>query len=391
MIRPAVEHDRQPPFDSGNAANADARLKERALESLAASQVQVQVQVQVQEQAQGAGRRCQVPPCGAPGSGGSWWDRPSAVSGRRAAVPPGEGGGVVRDLAIIEAPSVLGLRPSGVEELPTALSRAGLPEGLGAVESRRVEAPPYDPRRDRETGILNPGGIARYSVRLADAVGDVLDHGLFPVVLGGDCSILLGILLALRRRGRHGLLFLDGHTDFYQPSAEPNGEAASMELALATGRGPPLLTDLEGRGPLLRDEDVVAFGFRDSAESAEAGMQPLPPRLHAIDLDAVRATGAEAAARHALDLLGAGRSAGYWVHLDADVLDDAVMPAVDYRQPGGLTWPELEHVLRGAVAGERALGLDVTIFNPRLDPDGGIAARLTDCLRRALPVRGGRG
>ncbi|KUO14783.1 arginase family protein [Streptomyces dysideae] len=295
----------------------------------------------------------------------------------------------MRDLAIIEAPSVLGLRPSGVEELPAALLGAGLADGIGVVRSGRVEPPAYDARRDEETGVLNPGGIARYSVELADAVGDILDRGLFPVVLGGDCTILLGTLLALRRHGRHGLLFLDGHTDFYQPSAEPNGEAASMELALATGRGPRPLTDLEGRGPLLYDEDVVALGFRDADESAEAGMQPLPPGLHAIDLYGVRELGAGAAAHRALDVLGTDRLAGYWVHVDVDVLDDAVMPAVDYRRPGGLTWPELELVLRTALADARALGLDVTIFNPRLDPDGSIAGRLVECLRRGLAVRGG--
>ncbi|MFI1472311.1 arginase family protein [Streptomyces wuyuanensis] len=297
----------------------------------------------------------------------------------------------MREVAIIEAPSVLGLRPSGVQDLPTSLLDAGLLDHPGAVRGRRLEAPPYDPERDPGTGVLNPGAIAGYSVVLADAVGDVLDRGAFPLVLGGDCSILLGNLLALRRRGRHGLLFLDGHTDFYQPSAEPLGEAASMDLALVTGRGPRILTDLEGRGPLVRDEDVVAFGFRDSAESAEAGMQPLPPELHAVGLDAVRAAGAEAAARDAVARLTGGASAGYWIHLDVDVLDDEVMPAVDYRQPGGLTWPELESVLRTALADERAAGLDVTIFNPRLDPDGGIAGRLTECLRHGLSALTGQG
>jgi arginase len=294
----------------------------------------------------------------------------------------------VRDVAIIEAPSVLGLRPTGVEELPSALLGAGLAEGLGARRAGRVEPPAYDPERDPETGVLNRDGIAAYSLALADAVGGVLDRGGFPLVLGGDCSILLGNLLALRRRGRHGLLFLDGHTDFYQPTAEPVGEVASMELALATGRGPRVLADLEGRGPLVRDEDVVAFGFRDTEESTAAGMQALPPALHAMDLEAVRALGAAEAARRAVGLLaGKGASAGYWVHLDADVLDDAVMPAVDYRLPGGLSRPELETVLRTTLSGPGAVGLDVTIFNPRLDPDGSLAARLTECLLRAFPTR----
>ncbi|MGW0733055.1 arginase family protein [Streptomyces sp. NPDC002851] len=297
----------------------------------------------------------------------------------------------MQELAIIEAPSVLGLRPSGVQDSPRALLDAGLLLHPGAMRAGRVEAPAYDPRRDADTGILNPTGIAEYSVRLADAVGSALDADRFPVVLGGDCSVLLGNLLALRRRGRYCLLFLDGHTDFYQPSAEPTGEAASMELALATGRGPRLLADLEGRGPLVRDEDVVAFGFRDSVESAEAGMQPLPPQMHAVDLDAVHAAGAATAARHAVDRLTGCDSAGYWVHLDVDVLDDAIMPAVDYRLPRGLSWSELESVLRTALVNSQAVGLDVTIFNPRLDPDGRIAARLAQCLGRGLSARTGHG
>jgi arginase len=110
----------------------------------------------------------------------------------------------MRELAIIEAPSVLGLRPSGVQELPTALLEAGLLANLDAVRAATVEPPAYDPTRDSDTGVLNPHGIVEYSVRLADAVGGVLDGGRFPVVLGGDCTVLLGNLLALRRRGPPG-------------------------------------------------------------------------------------------------------------------------------------------------------------------------------------------
>src|SRR5206468_8042883 len=113
---------------------------------------------------------------------------------------------------------------------------------------------------------LDGPAIARWSPQLADAVADVLDRNEFPVILGGDCSILLGAMLALKRRGRFGLLFVDGHADFYQPEANPNGEAASMDLAFATGYGPRLLTDFDVRGPLVRPEDTVAFGFRDGDE-----------------------------------------------------------------------------------------------------------------------------
>lgn len=246
--------------------------------------------------------------------------------------------------AVIEAPSVLGLFPGGVETLPDALLAAGL----------------------------------------ADAVGAVVDAGEFPIVLGGDCSIVLGCLLALRRRGRHGLLFLDGHADFSQPAAEPSGEAASMDLALATGRGPAVVADLEGRGPLVRDADVVLFGRRDADEAREAGSQRVEDTaVRMIDLAEVRAHGAADRARLAVEHL-ARTGSGLWLHLDADVLDDAVMPAVDYRLPGGLSWDELVITLRTAVASGRVRWLDVTIFNPELDADGSIAATLADALVRAL-------
>lgn len=283
--------------------------------------------------------------------------------------------------AIVEAPSVLGLFPGGVETLPEALLRAGLAGRLGARLAGRVEPPPYDDRRDPDTGLLNPGGIAAYTLDLADAVEPLLAAGELPVVLGGDCSIVLGPLLALRRRGRAGLLFLDGHADFYQPAAEPAGEAASMDLALATGRGPAVVTDPEGRRPLVRDEDVVLLGRRDAAEAAAAGSRRVEDTsITVLDLAAVRRQGAGPSTDVALTRLTSTALDGFWVHVDADVLDDAVMPAVDYRLPGGLGWAELAAVLRTALGSGRVLGIDVTIFNPRLDPDGAIAGRLVRTL-----------
>jgi arginase len=287
--------------------------------------------------------------------------------------------------AIVQAPSHLGLRAAGVEALPEALLAAGLAQRLGARHGDRLRRPAFDPEIDPGTGLLNPHGLREYAPRLADAVGAVLDDGAFPIVLGGDCSILLGTTLALRRRGRYGLLFLDGHADFYQPEAEPSGEVASMELALVTGRGPELLTNLEGRHPLVRDEDVVVFGFRDAEHAAAEGSQPLAPALYAMDLWSLRDQGVERAARDALAHLGRDDGpAGFWIHLDVDVVDDALMPAVDYRLPDGLSWDELTAVLAMAVASDHAVGFDVTIFNPTLDPDGRIARALVDALVAGL-------
>jgi arginase len=289
--------------------------------------------------------------------------------------------------AVIEAPSILGLRPTGVETLPDALVHAGLIERLRARHAGRLTPESrYDFERDSTTLTLNANGIVSYSRALADAVGTVLDRGEFPVVLGGDCSIVLGNLLALKRRGRFGLLFIDGHADFYNPEANPSGEAASMDLALATGRGPALLTNIEGRGPLVNDEDVVAFGYRDAEEQAAFGSQPLPRELLAFDLPDVRRRGIDAAARDAVAHLtrDGGPDGGLWIHVDADVLDDAIMPAVDYRLPGGLSWRELTTAIRIAMQSRRAVGIEVTIYNPKLDPGGEGARGLANVIGDAL-------
>ena len=75
---------------------------------------------------------------------------------------------------------------------------------------------------------------------------------------------------------------------------------------------------------------------------------------------------------------------GFFIHVDADCLDDAIMPAVDYRLPGGLAWHELEMTLRIALASGRAVGMEVAIYNPELDRDGSAGRGLTDVLGAAL-------
>jgi arginase len=289
--------------------------------------------------------------------------------------------------AIVEAPSILGLRPTGVDRLPAVLLQHGLADELRARRAGRV-APKsaYDSERDPATLTLNARGIAEYSVQLANTVADIIGRDEFPILLGGDCSILLGSSLALRRRGRYGLLFIDGHADFYQPEANPNGEAASMDLAFATGHGPALLTNLEGLRPLVRAEDVVVFGFRDAEEQRQHGSQPLPPPMLALDLTEVRRLGVECAAQRAVEHLTAPErpTRGFFIHLDADVVSDDLMPAVDYRIPDGLSWDELRTVLEVALRSGRAVGIEITIYNPALDATGASGRDLTRTLVTAL-------
>ena len=291
-------------------------------------------------------------------------------------------------IELVAVPSGLGLAPRGVELAPGVLRDAGLAGRLGARRVHTVPCPAPRPERDAETGLLNPDGLVVVATRLADTVTEVLDGGGFPVVLGGDCSILPGPMLALRRRGRFGLLHVDGHADFWHPSQEDLGEAASLDLALVTGRGPALITDLEGLAPLVRDEDVAQLGYRSAENDSYLDEHVRDSAISVHDFGDVRRDGIEASTAAVLGVVARRELDGFWLHLDVDVLDDRLMPAVDYREPGGLTWQEAEHVLAAAAGSGRMVGMQVTIYNPALDdPDAPLAERIVDLLGAGLGVR----
>ena len=290
-------------------------------------------------------------------------------------------------LALLDAPSNLGLAPPapgrepGVRGMADVLRMLGLAERLGAVDAGRVVPPRYSPERDRSTGIRNAREIADYSVALARAVGTQLDAARMPIVIGGDCSIFLGCALALHRRGRYGLVFVDGHQDLQTPAVSRTGGAAGMDLALAVGIGPPLLAALGGDGPLFDAADVWLLGARDdpawyTGEDVRRARDLMDVRpLLSLRQAGIVASGVAIAARVAQAAVR-----GVWIHLDVDVLDDAIMPAVDSRQPDGLSFTELEALLDPLLTTERVVGMDVTIYDPNRDPDGAAGRALADGL-----------
>ena len=279
------------------------------------------------------------------------------------------------EFSVIDAPSILGLRPTGVELLPKALRAAGLLEQLKADYAGMV-APTsaYNYKRDDGTGLLNPQAIKDYTLKLAEAVNGELRKNKFPIVIGGDCSILIGNILALRRLGRYGLFFIDGHSDYYLPEESSTGEVADMDLAIVSGHGPDILCDLDHLKPLVMEQDIVIFGYRDSAQSAQYGCQDIKntTMINAIELVDVQRLGFQNAANLGIATLLKNELAGFWIHLDADVLNDSIMPAVDYRLPDGISFAELSNLLKLLLLSKKAMGISLTIFNPTLDKDGTI-------------------
>lgn len=289
---------------------------------------------------------------------------------------------------IIDAPSILGLHDTGVQDLPEALKKAGLMDRLNATFAGIVQPSMlYDPTRDPNTHLLNGTSIALFSKDLSKRVNDEIIKKNFPIVLGGDCSILIGVLLGLRRIGRYGLFFIDGHSDFYQPQASTTGEVADMELAIVSGRGPDILSNIEGLKPLVLDDDIVVFGYRDAEQSIKYGSNNVrDTKIQVFDLSDVRNLGIKEATSLAVSNFITNEDlSGFWIHLDADVLDDRIMPAVDYRLGnGGLEFSELSYLLETLTSSQKAIGMTITIYNPNLDSNGSIAKNFVECIVAGL-------
>lgn len=296
--------------------------------------------------------------------------------------------GIKGKIQLIAAPSILGLRPSGVECLADSLLACALAERIKS-EQPVIRIPLlnhlYDPQRDVQTGCLNTKPLFEFSASLAHALTPVISQKQFAVVLGGDCSILLGIMPALKAKGDYGLLFLDAHSDFYTPGTSPTGEVADMDLAILTGRGPELLTNIDGLRPYVKEENVVHIGQRDQEETIRYDAPDIRKTgIQCISLAAIREKGLESSMHDVLYHIRARDLPGWWIHFDTDVLSDTANPAVDYRLPDGLLFEEVTFILEQLLSTGRIAGVSVTIFNPALDTSGLIAKNITACLAQAL-------
>jgi arginase len=272
-----------------------------------------------------------------------------------------------------------------VRLMPDALRARGLRDRIEAADGGRIVAPPYSFDIDPDIQVRNAAAISAYSRQLADALTPFLDNGMFPLVLGGDCSILLASGLALKRRGRHGLVFIDGHQDLLTPRTSHSKGAAGMDLALACGVGPRSLTVFDGLTPLFESRDVLMLGDRSGdAEYPDQAVAPVRDAMFRANLEQWRAPGIAKLVQDGLSRLRRQGVDHVWIHVDADVLDDAIMPAVDSRQPGGLSWREFHDALVELLLSGMSVGMQLTIYDPTQDGDGACAEALVTALERAF-------
>ncbi len=294
-------------------------------------------------------------------------------------------------IALISAPTNLGLRPPqpgsvpGADKAPAAFREAGLFERLGSRGARDagvVLAGRYvDDDGSRPLGhVRNEAALVAHAQLLGARIAQTLRDGDHPVVVGGDCSVLVGIGLGLAAAGPTGLVHIDGHTDFRHPgNSDACASVAGEDLAAAIGLHWPTISDIDGHGPYFLAARCAHIGHRDDDEHLDEVVDRLGLVLSArasaaLDADAVAAT--------VLETTGPG----YWLQVDVDVLDPSVMPAVDSPDPGGLMPEQLSRMLTALAP--QAIGASVTVFDPDLDPDGRYARLLTDILVPGLALVG---
>jgi len=297
-----------------------------------------------------------------------------------------------RPIAVVGAPSNIGIRPyeDGIarhlDRAPGVLRERGLIRRLGAVDLGDVVPPPYCDYVRPPNRARNQEQVIAYSRSLTARVAAATRNGRFGLVLGGDCSIVLGCLLGARRTagGPVGLAYVDAHADFATPEESRTGSVASMCLALASGRGDTPLARLAGRTSLVDGRHVALLGRRDAAKPwyGHAALAASP----ILDLsdDDLTSGSVRDVTRASLARVAAPDAQGFWIHLDVDAVNPAVMPAVDSPEPGGLLADELVALLAPLVSHPRALGLDVAIYDPALDADRSCARRLVSLLEALL-------
>jgi len=263
-------------------------------------------------------------------------------------------------------------QPGGIARAIAVLRDSGLVEHLRAAgdvdDTGNLDLIEGDGRRGA-SGLLNEAALGRLVSATRDAVAASDARGRVPLLVGGDCPVLLGALAAIRdRHGGCGLVLVDGHEDAYLPALSPTGEASDSEVGIALGLiRDALPTPLDDLTPLLTPSALAMLGPRDRDEIEAEGATSLDGTV-ALFLDdaAVRARGPADAARHATATIAAP---AFWLHLDLDVLRTADFAAVDYPQPGGLTWQELRDLSATATRSPGCAGVSIAIYNPDRDRD----------------------
>lgn len=287
-------------------------------------------------------------------------------------------------IAVVGIPTAAAARGTSVSRAPLVLRDHGLLRALAADGTRVVNLSdlslfPY--REDPDHPKARNSEVVACAVRTA---GDEMTRALaegFTLVLGGDCTLVVGVTSGASEHARApiGLVYVDAHADLHTPETTLSGYLQGMALALALGRGPEIVTSAYRAAPAVRPEHVALLGVREWEPGEPEAARPLALTMAP---DEMQRAGMANAAERALAAIGNGPVV---VHFDVDVIRTEEMPAVEVQTGGGgLTWLEAAELLRALLSSPRVIALEVVQYDPDRDPEGTYARRIVDLVTSAL-------
>ena len=243
--------------------------------------------------------------------------------------------------------------------------------GCKAVDDGDVVIPSYLPHHSIPPIRSWPAPrIAWECVR--DRVAPLLQQpGQIPLLIGCDCSVVVGTTEALMRTSAQDVhvLYVDGDFDDAPPEAGRSQSAASCAVWLLTHDSP------FWSGPPLRPSQVSVIGWSNPSRSALPG-------LGSLSLADLRRTGPRQAVQRAIDAIPA--SASLLLHFDIDVLQRRDMPAAYFPHSEGLTLPEAAELLSIILKDPRIRLIEVSEYAALRDLDRDHVTRLADLISGAL-------
>jgi arginase len=290
---------------------------------------------------------------------------------------------------LLRVPTSAGAYNVGQERAPEALERAGLLDALRTAGVVFEDAGAFpvemfrpDPSNRREQNLPRVVDVAS---RVADGVATIAEGGDIPLLLGGDCTITVGVVAGLVTRWPElGLAYLDGDADLDTPQTTQSGILDAMGIAhlLAVDGAAQALAGVGPRTPLLSGDRVALVGYEES-DLDDARRALLDAHgVHRVPASAVRGRPAAAAAE-ALSALG--DSAPVVVHFDVDVIDSIDSPLGHFPHfNAGLSFDDAMEALAGLCAARRVAAITVTEVNPDHDRDGKHLRRLAQGLAAAV-------
>lgn len=264
-------------------------------------------------------------------------------------------------ICLIQVPYHLGQEQVDMGKGPTRYIQAGADRNLidqgfeVKVETIERDVPAKDDMLKQ---------IANINTNLAKSVKNAISEGYFPLVLGGNCNNILGILAGIVS-SKIGIIYFDAHGDYNTPEISISGFFDGMPLAIATGQCyPDLLTQI-GVSP-IPESHTMHIGARDLDPKERELLEN--SEVQVVTNDELKEDTEMGVLHSALTKLHSQVQEVY-LHIDIDVIDPQEAPGVNYRTPNGLSLDEMEKAIKMIAANFRIKAAALTAYNPDHEED----------------------